>query len=506
MPRATNIVRDEGASHALPPGAGAARVDLSTFSSGLVNVLRYISTRGTAPALSFDDVLLTGLAHDGGLYVPEHYPHRTADEWRALQGLPYAQLAAEVMRPFIAGSVIEGQFDRLVAEAYAGFAHAAVTPLVQLDSGLFLLELFHGPTLAFKDVALQLLGRLFDAVLEARDETLTILGATSGDTGSAAIAACKDRARLEVFILHPHNRTSEVQRRQMTTELSSNIHNIAVEGSFDDAQAIVKTLMGDAGFRDRHRLAAINSINWARIMAQTVYYVAAALALGAPERAVGFAVPTGNFGNVFAAYVARRMGLPIDALVVATNANDILARTLESGSMAVGEVLPTLSPSMDIQVSSNFERLLFELNDRDAAGTAAAMAEFSRTGRTDLAPAAFEKLRSLFWGTAVDDPATAAEITASHRDSAVLLDPHSAIAVAGAKRLRAAMPDRDTPLVALACAHAAKFPSAVKAATGFEPPLPPFLADLMQREERYEVVPAASQAVAAVIEGAASGK
>ncbi|MCH8155635.1 MAG: threonine synthase, partial [Proteobacteria bacterium] len=323
--------------------------------------MRYISTRGTAPVLGFDEVLLTGLARDGGLYIPETWPVLTGPEIRALSGLPYAEAAFRVMRPFVGDAIPEDDLGALIEDAYAGFGHAAVAPLKQLDGRTWLLELTHGPTLAFKDYAMQVLGRLFDHVLERRGERVTIVGATSGDTGSAAIEACRDRAAIDIFILHPKGQVSEVQRRQMTTVASANVFNIAIEGSFDDCQDLVKALFNDAAFRDEMDLGAVNSINWARIMAQIVYYFWAALALGAPDRRVAFAVPTGNFGNVYAAYAAREMGLPVDRLVVGSNSNDILTRFFDSGALALAPVRPTLSPSMDIQVSSNFERLLFDL-------------------------------------------------------------------------------------------------------------------------------------------------
>ena len=326
--------------------------------------MRYLSTRGGQPSLAFDEVLLTGLARDGGLFLPESWPQL---DLASLGGLDYPTLAARVMLPFLGGRIGEADFARLVQESYAGFGHKAVAPLKQIDSRLWLMELFHGPTLAFKDVALQLLGRLYDHVLGKRGQRITIVGATSGDTGSAAIEACRDRPAIDIFILHPQGRTSEVQRRQMTTVLSPNVRNIAIRGSFDDCQDLVKGLFADATFRDEMHLAAVNSINWGRIMAQIVYYVWAALALGAPRRRVAFAVPTGNFGNVYAGYAARAMGLPIEKLMVGSNRNDILTRFIAGGAMKIGTVHPTLSPSMDIQVSSNAERLLFDLFDRDAA-------------------------------------------------------------------------------------------------------------------------------------------
>ncbi|MEX2407799.1 MAG: threonine synthase, partial [Rhodovibrionaceae bacterium] len=341
--------------------------------------MRYISTRGQAPALSFDEVLLAGLASDGGLYLPESWPQLDAAALRGLAGQPYAEVAFRVMWPFVEGSLEEADFRRIVADSYAGFRHKAVAPLKQLESGLWLQELFHGPTLAFKDVAMQLLGRLFEHVLAARGARVTIVGATSGDTGSAAIEACRGGERIDIFILHPRGRVSEVQRRQMTTVADANVHNIALEGTFDDCQDLVKAMFGDTAFREEMNLSAVNSINWARVMAQIVYYVTAALALGAPERQIAFAVPTGNFGNVFAAYAARRMGLPIAGLIVGSNSNDILTRFFETGRMTMAGVTPTYSPSMDIQVSSNFERLLYDALGGDGAPVAKTKTEIRKT-------------------------------------------------------------------------------------------------------------------------------
>jgi len=448
--------------------------------------VKYVSTRGAAPALDFEGVLLTGLARDGGLYVPERWPHWSADEWRAMRGWSYAETAAAVMRPFVGDAVPTAAFDAMVAETYAGFDHAAVAPLKQLDEGLWLMELFHGPTLAFKDYALQLVGRLFDHVLARRGQRVTIVGATSGDTGSAAIEACRDRASIDIFILHPAGRTSEVQRRQMTTVASANVHNIALEGTFDDCQDAVKAMFNDAAFRDELKLSAVNSINWARIMAQIVYYVTAAVALGAPDRRIAFAVPTGNFGNVYAAYAAHRLGLPIAHLIVGSNRNDILARFFESGTMDVAPVEPTLSPSMDIQVSSNFERLLFELYDRDGAAVAQAMTDFRDTGRLAVGDNRWGAARELFDGHRTDDAGTLAEIRAVHAATGELVDPHTAVGLAAARERRR---DATVPVVALACAHPAKFPDAVEEATGVRPALPPRLADLYEREERLTLLP-----------------
>ncbi len=441
--------------------------------------------------LGFEETLLTGLARDGGLYVPESWPTFTADELRGLAGLPYAELAARVMLPFLGGAIEPGAFRALVAEAYAGFNHAAVTPLVQLDQGLWLMELFHGPTLAFKDVALQLLGRLFDHVLARSGRRVTVVGATSGDTGSAAIEACRDRDHLDIFMLHPLGRTSAIQRRQMTSVLAPNVFNIAVEGTFDDCQDLVKAMFNDEGFRDGLQLSAVNSINWARIMAQIVYYVGAAVALGAPDRAVAFSVPTGNFGNIYAAYGARAMGVPIERLVVGSNSNDILTRFFTSGVMAAAGVTPTLSPSMDIQISSNFERLLFDLHQRDSAPLTEAMGRFRTSGSFSVAPSALETARALFAAYRADDEQTRAAIARVWRESGVVIDPHTAVGVhaAAAARAEGAVP-QSVPLVALACAHAAKFPEAVVKACGVHPALPGRLADLEQRPERLAVLPA----------------
>lgn len=447
--------------------------------------MEYISTRGQAPRLSFDDVVLTGLARDGGLYVPARWPELSANEIEALAGLPYPELAARVMAPFVAGSLLEDEFEELCRQAYARFDHAAVAPLRQLDSRLWLMELFHGPTLAFKDIALQLLGLLFERILEARDEQVTIVGATSGDTGSAAIEACRGRERITIFMLHPKGRVSEVQRRQMTGVAEPNVHNLAIAGSFDDCQDLVKALFNDQPFRNRLNLSAVNSINWARVMAQIVYYFAAATALGAPGRAVSFAVPSGNFGNVYAGYGAALMGLPIERLIVGSNRNDILTRFFESGAMAMETVVPTLSPSMDIQVSSNFERLLFDLLERDGTAVDEIMTAFRRERRFQVTPAQHAAARERFAAYRRDDEETLREIGKVLRESGTLLDPHSAVGVAAA---RAKGPDHG-PVVALATAHPAKFPDAVEKASGIRPALPPKLGDLYEREEHFITLP-----------------
>ncbi len=458
--------------------------------------MKYISTRGEAPVLTFDEVLLAGLARDGGLYVPEVWPAFSTADIAALAGRTYPEVALAVMRPFVAGAVPEAELKALVAAAYADFGHAAVAPLKQLDEGTWLLELFHGPTLAFKDYALQVVGRLFDHLLARRGERVTVVGATSGDTGPAAIEACRDRERIEIFILHPKDRVSPVQRRQMTTVVAANVHNIAIEGTFDDCQDLVKAMFNDPAFRDEMRLSSVNSINWARIMAQIVYYFAAAVALGAPEREIAFAVPTGNFGNVYAGYAARRMGLPVSQLIVGSNQNDILARFFETGALTMAAVHPTLSPSMDIQVSSNFERLLFDLYGRDPRAVAATMTEFRKTGSFGVGENAWREALNLFDGFRLDDAATLAEIARVQAASGELVDPHSAIGIAAA---RAKARDRATPVVALATAHPAKFPDAVEQATGRRPELPPRLADLFDREERMSVLPNDLSAVQAAI-------
>ena len=446
----------------------------------------YVSTRGEAVARDFESVLLAGLAPDGGLFVPQAWPQLTPAKIRSLSGLPYADTAVEVMAPFVGTSIAIADFRSLVRDAYARFDHDAVTPLVQLDERTWLMELFHGPTLAFKDVALQLLGRLFDYVLARRGSRITVVGATSGDTGSAAIEACRDRESVDIFILYPAGRTSDVQRRQMTTVPSANVHAIAIEGTFDDCQALVKAMFSDPSFRDPLALAAVNSINWARIMAQIVYYITAAAALGSPERPVAFAVPTGNFGNIYAGYAAAMMGLPIANLIVGTNSNDILARFFATAEMRKTTVVPTYSPSMDIQVSSNFERLLFELFDRDSEAVRDRMAEFQTGGAFHVTPGMFQRARSLFSATAVDDAATKETIGSVYRNTGYVLDPHSAVGVTAAKR---AVLDPTIPIVALACAHPAKFPEVVTAATGVHPKLPPHMADLFDRPERLVTLP-----------------
>ncbi len=440
----------------------------------------YISTRGAAPPAGFDDILLSGLARDGGLYVPDAWPAWTAETLAGWQGLSYAGLAAEICAPFMAGSAAAAGLPALAEASYAGFDDPAVAPLVPLEDGLYLQELFHGPTLAFKDYALQLVGRLFDAVLSARGERITVVGATSGDTGPAGIAACAGREAIDIFMLHPAGRTSEVQRRQMTTAPDGNVFNIAVEGAFDDCQDMVKALFADEALRDRVGLSAVNSINWARVMVQIVYYVHAALQIGAPERPVSFAVPTGNFGNVFAGYGARQCGLPVARLIVGSNANDILTRFFRRNAMEIRGVTPTLSPSMDIQVSSNFERLLFDLLDRDGAAVASAIRAFRDGGRLPLDDARWRRAAALFDGASLDDEGTVAEMRRVFERTGRQIDPHTAVGLAAARQCRAG----GEPVVVLSTAHPAKFPDAVERATGRRPALPPHLADLHEREER----------------------
>ena len=447
----------------------------------------YHSTRGGGQPLGFDDVLLSGLARDGGLYLPETWPGLSAETLRGFRGKPYAEVAAGVMRPFLEGSCAAGALDDLCARAYRRFDRAGTCPLIQVDERRWLLELFHGPTLAFKDVALQLLGELFEQVLAQRGEQITIVGATSGDTGSAAIEACRGRKNVDIFILHPKGRTSEVQRRQMTTVDAANVHNIAVAGTFDDCQALVKAMFNDTAFRGEQGLSAVNSINFARILAQTVYYVTAAVALGAPDRAVDMAVPTGNFGNVFAGYAAKQMGVPIERLILGSNSNDILTRFCETGEMDARGVVPTLSPSMDIQVSSNFERLLYDLLAHDGAAVARAMDRFKQSGRFTVSEAQLARFQRDFAGSRYDDNQTLGEMVRAHRETGLLLDPHTAIGLAAARDCNTA-PER--PTVALATAHPAKFPEAVAKATGQRPALPERLADLYDRPERMTELPA----------------
>ncbi|PPR57942.1 MAG: Threonine synthase [Alphaproteobacteria bacterium MarineAlpha4_Bin2] len=448
--------------------------------------MRYVSTRGTAPVLEFDDVLLTGLAVDGGLYLPERWPSFTTENIRAMQQLSYGELAVSVMIPFLGGNIAESDFASMVDSAYADFAHSAVAPVKQIDADTWLMELFHGPTLAFKDYPMQLISRLFDHVLTRRGERVTIVGATSGDTGSAAIEACRDREAIDIFILYPHDRISEVQRRQMTTVLSSNVNCVAVEGTFDDCQDLVKAMFADTPFRDLARLSAVNSINWARVAAQIIYYFHAAVALGGPDRAVSFAVPTGNFGNVFAAYAAKCCGLPVDQLIIGTNSNDILTRFFETGTLTTKTVDQTISPSMDIQISSNFERLLFDLYGRDGRTLAGAMSQFRSSGTLSLADSLHTAARDNITATSLNDRETIREMQRVFTTSGELIDPHTAIGVAAGHSLKR---PNGAPVIAQAVAHPAKFPDAVEKATGVHPELPKHLEDLYQRPERFEVLP-----------------
>lgn len=440
--------------------------------------MRYISTRGQAPELRFEETMLTGLARDGGLYVPATLPRFSPAEIAAMAGLSYEDVAFRVMRPFIGDSFTDQEFGDIIARAYAGFGHAARAPLKQLQDNHFLLELFHGPTLAFKDFAMQLIGQLFQAALARSGKRVTIVGATSGDTGSAAMEAFRGLENVDVFILYPHGRVSDVQRRQMTTVSEANAHALAITGTFDDAQARLKDMFNDFTFRDEVRLAGVNSINFARVLAQVVYYFTAAVALGAPHRKVSFTVPTGNFGDVFAGYLAKKMGLPIERLVVATNQNDILHRALSSGEYATHGVTPTISPSMDIQVSSNFERALFDAYGRDGAAVAQLMDELKQGG-FHISQGALEALRSDFASGRAAEDQTAAMIARARVEMGELLCPHSAVGVHVAQDFLGA-----TPMVTLATAHPAKFPDAVEAATGIRPALPPRMADLFDRPER----------------------
>lgn len=457
----------------------------------------YISTRGSAAPLDFRSVTLAGLASDGGLYVPREWPHFSADDIAAMAGLPYAELAAKVMQPFVGDCIAPDRLLELTRQAYGRFAHKAVTPLTQFDERNWLLELFHGPTLAFKDVALQLLGLLFEEFLKDSDQHLTIVGATSGDTGSAAIDAVAGREKIDIFMLHPKGRVSEVQRRQMTSVIAPNVHNLALEGaSFDDAQAMVKRMFADTDMTGRFRITAVNSINWARLMAQVVYYFAAAIQLGAPYRKTAFSVPTGNFGDVFAGHVAARMGLPIERLIVATNVNDILHRALSMGDYSAHGVTPTEAPSMDIQVSSNFERLLFDAGGRDGAAMAEQMRGFEGSKAMQLTNAQREGAASLFASARVDAESMRAAMRWAHENCDKIIDPHTAIGLSAA--LDADLP-RGVPVVTLATADAAKFAPAVEAAIGVSPELPPRIADLMNREEACTDLPGTYEAVAAFV-------
>ncbi|MHA6325169.1 threonine synthase [Roseivivax sp. CAU 1753] len=441
--------------------------------------MKYISTRGKAPALGFEDTMLSGLARDGGLYVPETVPQMSAADIRALHGLRYEEVAYRVMRPFVGDAFDDATFAQLIENAYRDFGHTARAPLVQLAPGHFLAELFHGPTLAFKDFAMQLIGQMFETALTRRGSRVTIVGATSGDTGSAAIEAFRGLDAVDVFILYPHGRVSDVQRRQMTTPVESNVHAIALDGHFDDCQARLKDMFNHFEFRDAVRLAGVNSINWGRVLAQIVYFFTSAVALGAPDRRVSFTVPTGNFGDIFAGYIAKRMGLPIDKLVVATNQNDILHRCLSTGDYLTDTVAPSISPSMDIQVSSNFERALFDAYGRDGAAIAQLMDEL-KTGGFHVSQGALQTLREHYMSGRASEAETLATITRAHATMGELLCPHTAIGVHVAERHL----DPAVPMITLATAHPAKFPDAVEKATGIRPALPDRMADLFERPER----------------------
>ncbi|MCY3875717.1 MAG: threonine synthase [Rhodobacteraceae bacterium] len=457
--------------------------------------MNYISTRGKSPAQGFGDTMLTGLAPDGGLYVPDSWPRLEFSQIAEITALPYEEAAVEIMRHFIGDSFSEESFRECVTAAYSGFDHKARCPIVQTDSNEFLLELFHGPTLAFKDVAMQLIGHLFDASLTERDERKTIIGATSGDTGSAAIEAFRGRKTVDVFIMYPHGRISEVQRRQMTTPDDDNVHALAVEGDFDDCQRLLKELFGDSGFRDRVRIGAVNSINWARVMAQVVYYFTAAVAVGAPERAVSFTVPTGNFGDVYAGYVARRLGLPVDRLIVATNQNDILHRTFETGIHEKHGVTPSMSPSMDIQVSSNFERVLFDSCGRDGDRVRGLMASLQQEGAFEVPEDALPMLRREFASGRASERETAATMRQIFEETGHLICPHTSVGMKVARDNRG-----ESPMVVLATAHAAKFPEAAEEACGVRPALPDSMADIFTRPERTIRVSNDAEAVKSIIE------
>jgi len=446
---------------------------------------RYISTRGEAPELGFCDVMLTGLARDGGLYVPAVWPQLSAESIAGFFGRPYWEVAVEVIRPFAAGEISDADLGRMANEAYATFRHPAVVPLRQMSPHQFVLELFHGPTLAFKDVAMQLISRLMDHVLAKRGQRTTIVVATSGDTGGAAVEAFAGLENVDLIVLFPHKRISEVQQRMMTTAGAANVHALAIEGNFDDCQALVKGMFNNHRFRDATALSGVNSINWARIVAQVVYYFTSAVAVGAPARAVDFVVPTGNFGDIFAGYVAKRMGLPVRTLRIAANINDILARTLKTGIYEVREVHATASPSMDIQISSNFERLLFEANGRDAAGVRALMNSLKQSGRFVLPDAVLAAIRSEFDAGRADETETAAAIRAAWREAGELVDPHTAVALAVADR---DITDTTVPGIVLSTAHPAKFPDAVEAACGQRPHLPVWLDGLMTKSEHMTVM------------------
>jgi threonine synthase len=466
--------------------------------------VKFISTRGAAPPVTFTQMLLAGLAADGGLYLPQTYPHFDSVAIGGLALRPYAEVAQTILSPFVLSEIDADALNGMIEAAYANFRHTAVAPLVQLDPDLFVLELFHGPTLAFKDLAMQLLARFMDHVLKLRGERATIIGATSGDTGAAAIEAFGGLSQVDVFILYPHGRVSEVQRRQMTTAKATNIHTIALEGTFDDAQSCIKTLFNNKALRNRCNLCGVNSINLARVLFQTVYYFTSAVALGAPQRPISFVVPTGNFGDIFAGWMAKRMGLPIDRLVIATNSNDILARTLASGRYAVQRVRATQSPSMDIQVSSNFERLLFEAHGRNADKLCGLMEGLRQSQSFTIAPCPQEAIRAEFDAFSVTEEETTQAIAETFGDAGYLADPHTAVALSAAGKARAK--GRGSPYIVLGTAHPAKFPEPIERATGQRPALQCHLADLFERTENYAVLPNEQSAIENFVRSRACGQ
>ena len=441
----------------------------------------YHSTRGLAPHLTFSAAMLSGLARDGGLYVPHAIPTLSHATIAGFAGQSYNAVTEAVLTPYLVGDSFRSKLPALIAKAYQTFRHSAMVPLVELERNLFLAELFHGPTLAFKDLAMQLLGQMMNALLEERGQRATILGATSGDTGAAAVSAFANLPAIDLFILYPNGRISEVQRRQMTTSGAGNVHCLAVDGTFDDCQALVKTLFNDMAFRDETHLSGINSINWARVAAQMVYFFTTSVSLGAPYRPVSFSVPTGNFGNILAGYYAKKMGLSIETLMIASNSNDILPRVLESGQYKPQGVVPTQSPSMDIQISSNFERLLFDVFGQDGTKLRGTMNNFAQSGELVLETDALATIHQNFAACRVSEDDTTTTMREVYQGSGYVLDPHSAIGVYAARRQLAKNPQ--TPVIALATAHPAKFPDAVKAATGVCPALPTFMGDLYERLE-----------------------
>ena len=485
------------------PSAGQITSLCATSIRDREQNVKYISTRGTAPALGFEDVVLTGLARDGGLYVPETWPVLGLDAIAALAGRPYYEAAHTIMSPFVGGEIGDSEFRAICEEAYATFAHPAVAPLIQIAPGQWILELFHGPTLAFKDVAMQVLGRLMDLVLTRRSSRATIVGATSGDTGGAAIEAFRGRDAIDIFILFPNGRVSDVQRRQMTTPSEANVHAIAIDGTFDDCQNAVKALFNDLALRDRLKLAGVNSINWARIMAQIVYYFTAGVALGAPHRKISFSVPTGNFGDIFAGYVASRMGLPVERLIIATNANDILARTYQTGRYETKAVVATTSPSMDIQISSNFERLIFELSGRDSSRVRSLMSSLSQSGAFTLEAQERQGLEALFSAAAIGEAQSAAAIARLRAETGYIAEPHTITGIEAARTEAAKAGAGSAPVVTLATAHPAKFPHAIQAAlagTGNNPVAEPRrVAEQRSIPERMTVLPNDLRAIAEFI-------